>query len=134
MEVIIGVVAAILLGLIFINLMFGKRTWKTKPPFKTLIILGSGGHTAEMFSFLKTLDMDDYTPRCYIVANTDLGVNGSENKAKQFENSCKKGSFRVCRIPRSREVGQSWLIVPWFVLKALIASSLIMFREWPDLV
>ncbi|KAF3590586.1 hypothetical protein DY000_02026830 [Brassica cretica] len=54
------------------------------PSFTTLIVLGSGGHTAEMLSLLSVLRMDRYTPRFYIAAATD---NMSLQKARSFEHS-----------------------------------------------
>jgi beta-1,4-N-acetylglucosaminyltransferase len=52
--------------------------------FTTLIVLGSGGHTAEMLSLLSVLRKDRFTPRFYIAAATD---NMSLQKARSFEDS-----------------------------------------------
>ncbi|KAK9268158.1 hypothetical protein L1049_010600 [Liquidambar formosana] len=53
-------------------------------PVSTLIILGSGGHTAEMLNLLSVLQKDMFTPRFYIAAATD---NMSLQKARLLENS-----------------------------------------------
>jgi beta-1,4-N-acetylglucosaminyltransferase len=71
---------------------------------RLLIILGSGGHTAEMFSLLQHLPRDYYSPRIYIVARTDAF---SVRKATEYEKDA--ADYCIERIPRSREVGQSYL-------------------------
>lgn len=38
---------------------------------KTLIVLGSGGHTGEMLKMVATLDPFRHSPRIYVVAATD---------------------------------------------------------------
>ncbi|KAK2783696.1 UDP-N-acetylglucosamine transferase subunit [Emmonsiellopsis sp. PD_33] len=54
------------------------------PPTHLLIVLGSGGHTAEMISMLKhaPLDPDLYTYRTYVVSSGD---SFSARKAVEFE-------------------------------------------------
>ncbi|KAK2808820.1 hypothetical protein FQN50_004296 [Emmonsiellopsis sp. PD_5] len=54
------------------------------PPTHLLIVLGSGGHTAEMISMLKRapLDPDLYTYRTYVVSSGD---SFSARKAVEFE-------------------------------------------------
>lgn len=45
---------------------------------KTVIVLGSGGHTAEMMMVVKNLRTEVYSPRLYVLANTDkIGVGSS---------------------------------------------------------
>jgi hypothetical protein len=46
-----------------------------------------GGHTAEMLQLVKSLDGIKYTPRSYIVANTDIL---SEEKATMYEQALDK--------------------------------------------
>ncbi|XP_043707239.1 UDP-N-acetylglucosamine transferase subunit ALG14-like [Telopea speciosissima] len=80
----------------------------------TLIILGSGGHTAEMLNLVSLLQKDRFTPRFYIAAKTD---NMSLQKARVLEDSLvdQTGDRKVLeaaqfmQIYRSREVGQSYL-------------------------
>jgi len=38
---------------------------------KTAIVLGSGGHTTEMIKLLGGVDLKKFTPRHYIVADSD---------------------------------------------------------------
>lgn len=39
----------------------------SKDKVKTMIVLGSGGHTAEMFQALEAVSTDIFTPRCYVL-------------------------------------------------------------------
>lgn len=56
---------------------------KSLGPVSTLIVLGSGGHTAEMLNVLSVLQKDLFSPRFYIAAATD---NMSLQKARTYEN------------------------------------------------
>ncbi|KAM0904967.1 hypothetical protein ACQ4PT_017665 [Festuca glaucescens] len=51
---------------------------------RCLIVLGSGGHTAEMMNILTELQKDRFTPRYYVAALTD---NMSLQKAQVYEKS-----------------------------------------------
>ncbi|KAG6416695.1 hypothetical protein SASPL_124131 [Salvia splendens] len=55
-------------------------------PLSTLIVLGSGGHTAEMLNLLAVMQMDRFKPRYYIAAATD---NMSLQKARVMEDTLK---------------------------------------------
>ena len=39
---------------------------------QTMIVLGSGGHTAEMMTLVSTLNPKIYEPRIYVCAKSDL--------------------------------------------------------------
>eukprot|EP00088_Acartia_fossae_P020861 TRINITY_DN22374_c0_g1_i2.p1 TRINITY_DN22374_c0_g1~~TRINITY_DN22374_c0_g1_i2.p1 ORF type:complete len:208 (+),score=3.64 TRINITY_DN22374_c0_g1_i2:38-661(+) len=69
----------------------------------TAIVLGSGGHTTEMFKLLSTLDLQKFTPRTYFVADSD---EFSLKKLIEFEKE--RTDYQVHIIPRAREVGQSY--------------------------
>ena len=43
-------------------------------PMKTLVVLGSGGHTTEMLHLLKNLDPQRYAPLIFIVAELINGL------------------------------------------------------------
>ena len=60
----------------------GRHVAAAAVPRKTLICLGSGGHTAEMFAILRALDARTYTPRTYVLAATDTT---SAVKVERFE-------------------------------------------------
>lgn len=81
-----------------------------------------------MFKFLATLG-DDYYPRTYVIADTD---RGSEAKAIRFEDSLGR-KFNIRKIPRSREVGQSYLTSIFTTLYSLLSSYWI-FLQGVDLV
>ncbi|KAJ0960353.1 hypothetical protein J5N97_001803 [Dioscorea zingiberensis] len=67
----------------------------------TMIVLGSGGHTAEMLSIVNVLNKERFSPRFYVAATTD---NMSLQKA---QGSSEAAQF--LQIYRSREVGQSYI-------------------------
>jgi len=104
-------------------------------PIKVLIILGSGGHTTEMIKVLSHIDLSVYKPRIYCVAKTD---KISVTKLKQFEENnyleVKGDHFNVKMIPRSREVGQSYLTSIWTTIFALFASINVVYKIMPDLI
>jgi beta-1,4-N-acetylglucosaminyltransferase len=53
-----------------------------KSSAKVVIVLGSGGHTAEMLRLIEPLDFDKYSSRIYVVSSGDTL---SEGKARNFE-------------------------------------------------
>ncbi|KAF8413600.1 hypothetical protein HHK36_001592 [Tetracentron sinense] len=65
----------------------------TPQPISTLIVLGSGGHTAEMLNLVSLLQKDRFTPRFYIAASTDNMSAGEVTEPAQF-----------MQIYRSREI------------------------------
>ncbi|XP_010517568.1 PREDICTED: UDP-N-acetylglucosamine transferase subunit ALG14 homolog [Camelina sativa] len=106
--------------------------------FTTLVVLGSGGHTAEMLSLLSVLRMDRFTPRFYIAAATD---NMSLQKARSFEDSLavkvpavKKVSSQFMQIYRSREVGQSYVTSVWTTIVAIVHGLWLMIRIRPQVI
>ncbi|KAK6048753.1 oligosaccharide biosynthesis protein Alg14 like protein [Cooperia oncophora] len=109
----------------------GKK--KTSPRSKTVslcCVMGSGGHTTEMLELLKNLG-SQYNPRCYVVADTD---QMSEDKIFDSEKQRDSGAFQVCRIPRSREVGQSFLTAVPTTLYSFIHALRIVWKASPDLL
>ncbi|XP_031482989.1 UDP-N-acetylglucosamine transferase subunit ALG14 [Nymphaea colorata] len=142
----IGVAASILLLLIFIRIMFvflstGKpvRNLCSSKPVSTLIILGSGGHTAEMMNLLCVLEIDKFSPRSYIAAATD---NMSLQKAKVFEQSLAHGASagntsrtaKFMQIYRSREVGQSYVTSVGTTLVAMVHALWLILKIRPTVV
>ncbi|MEE6495735.1 hypothetical protein FKM82_002130 [Ascaphus truei] len=104
------VLAALLLALrIWLVLrQSGRRRPKRTGSVSLLVVAGSGGHTTEILRLLSSLSKS-YSPIHYIVAETD---EMSENKIHSFESTkasvISKPLYSIHRIPRSREVGQSW--------------------------
>ncbi|KAL7874384.1 hypothetical protein SRHO_G00053540 [Serrasalmus rhombeus] len=99
-----------------------------------LVVAGSGGHTTEIIRLMESLSQV-YTPRHYVIADTD---KMSEDKIRAFESSKVKGDspaqFTIHRIPRSREVRQSWSSSVLSTLYALLYSVPLVFRLRPDMV
>ncbi|XP_057448650.1 uncharacterized protein LOC130740158 [Lotus japonicus] len=112
-----------------------KRALK---PVSTLIILGSGGHTAEMLNLLAVLQKDRFNPRFYIAAATD---NMSLQKAQLLENSLEAengssvtGAAQFMKIYRSREVGQSYITSVWTTLIAMVHALWLMIKIRPEVI
>jgi len=108
----------------------------TKKKVKTMVVVGSGGHTAEMFQALEAVSTDVFTPRCYVLAATD---KRSEDKVIAFETKVGNGtpdtsSFTVKRIPRSRHVGQSYFTSIWTTIVSFFFCLGLLRNEKPDLL
>uniref|UniRef100_A0A7C9FPD2 UDP-N-acetylglucosamine transferase subunit ALG14 n=1 Tax=Opuntia streptacantha TaxID=393608 RepID=A0A7C9FPD2_OPUST len=138
-----GVVILILTVLTFILLRFlyvihqtGKPLCPTSAkPLSTLIVLGSGGHTAEMLNLLAALQKDRFYPRYYIAAATD---NMSLQKARTFESSSDdemgKDKAEYMQIYRSREVGQSYITSVGTTLVAIAHALWLMIKVRPQVI
>ena len=112
------------------------------------MVLGSGGHTTEMVALVRALDRQVYTPRTYIIAQTD-----PLSKIKiEKEESGRDDDVRLITIPRqyspsnqifltlnniffrSREVGQSYISSIATTVYAFIGSFQPIFRLQPQLL
>ena len=92
----------------------------------TLVILGSGGHTSEMLRLISVLDHRKYDPKMFMVADTD---NSSMNKLNNM--NC---DDKIFVIPRSREVGQSWISTIMTSLKAITYCLPVLWKHRPKLI
>lgn len=113
-------------------LIFAKRDQKPgkrSHPAKTMIILGSGGHTAEMLRIVEYLNFENYSPRVYIYAQTD---QLSAKKVRDLEDG--NEDYKVVQIYRSREVRQSYLTSIWTTAFATLNCLPILWRESPELI
>lgn len=102
-------------------------------PLKVMVVAGSGGHTTEMMRLLGSLS-PYYQPRIYVLAETD---KMSAEKIAYFEKNRKEkyhSEFKIIKIPRSREVRQSWLSSVFTTLNAVFFSFPVVFWEKPDLL
>ncbi|KAF3181036.1 UDP-N-acetylglucosamine transferase subunit [Orbilia oligospora] len=110
------------------SILQSSRIVELTPPEKShvLMILGSGGHTAEMFSLLSSISPDIITHRTYVFSSGDIH---SARSAQAFETSLagsytkkanEKIGYRLLEIPRARRVRQSWVTTPWSCLMCLI--------------
>lgn len=114
--------------IIFVNGSKTKKTEKLKQA-KTLIVLGSGGHTTEILRIVQKLNLEKYSPRVYVKADSDTI---SSKKVKEFEKS--KNNYKIIEISRSREVGQSYLTSVLTTVWTIFQSFPIIWREKPDLL
>ncbi|PKA56337.1 beta-1,4-N-acetylglucosaminyltransferase [Apostasia shenzhenica] len=134
-------VALVVIRLAFVTLCSGRPLGAAPQHVKTLIILGSGGHTAEMLSIVNVLHKDRFVPRFYIAAATD---SMSLQKARVLEESLiAKGKIsnrkveevaRFAQIYRSREVGQSYLTSIGTTLLATLHALWLMLKIRPQVI
>lgn len=83
LSVVLGIIVLSLVRLLWILPSFRSQSRPSrKSSAKIVIVLGSGGHTAEMLRLIKPLNFDKYTRRVYVVSSGDTL---SEGKAKAFE-------------------------------------------------
>lgn len=159
----LGVVFAILAAFAALRVAIAALRPAAPRRARTVVVLGSGGHTAEMLRLLRKLDFDRYAPRTYVVAATDAM---SAAKAETFERqraeqggaasragaaegasasaagggSASAGApppscpYRVVRIPRSREVGQSFVTSVFTTLWAMAFAAWVAAAARPDVV
>ena len=131
-DVFIGVISAIttLLVIILFFTVVNRRKSANRgddsAPKNTLVILGSGGHTMEMLKLLSKIDTSKFS-LTFAVANTD-----KLSRLKALE---KYPRSRVEVIPRSREVGQSYVTSVWTTLiSAVICYKILLKLGRVDLV
>ena len=105
------------------------RRRKRTRPVSTLVVLGSGGHTTEMIRLLTFLDVRKYSPLTYVVATTDT----TSLQRIEASNSARRGDA-VFRIPRSREVGQSYFTSILTTLRSFLSCIYVALRVRPDFV
>ena len=106
-----------------------KKASKRNIPAKTIIVLGSGGHTKEILLIAQNLNKSNYTPRIYIQAKSD---EISFKKVEELEKNRK--DFQILKISRSRNVKQPYLTSILTTLRATIESFPIIWQEKPDLL
>ncbi|KAI4186880.1 MAG: hypothetical protein LQ348_004161 [Seirophora lacunosa] len=100
-------------------------------PTRLLVVLGSGGHTAEMLSILQGLDPTLYTHRSYVVSSGD---DFSALKAIEFESTMRSAyeqgkrestkvpsTYDISVVPRARNIHQPLLTTPISSLRCLLA-------------
>ncbi|KAL2828710.1 oligosaccharide biosynthesis protein Alg14-like protein [Aspergillus cavernicola] len=99
-------------------------------PVHFLVVLGSGGHTAEMLSMLRRMQLDPikYTYRTYIVSSGD---SFSATKAVEFESTLVErgaapGSYTVVTVPRARRVHQSYFTAPFTTIQSFYSCLLVL--------
>ena len=111
---------------------------KRTSPCRTLVVLGSGGHTAEMLRLLGGMNLHSYTPRVYVVAEGD---KMSVDKVEKFESTTSRSTqglesaaMSIRKVPRARQVMQSYITSILSTLVAVLYSLPIAWSAYPDLV
>ncbi|KAJ5069370.1 glycosyl transferase-related [Anaeramoeba ignava] len=144
---------SIFLLIIFIRAVYILPIWKRptqmktkrqkyKIPISILSVIGSGGHTAEMLKLLDGLlqkDRTRYYQVNFIVAKTD---KNSKIKIEKFIQNIRenptsliqKNQFKIFEIPRSREVGQSFISCILPTIRAFFSSLFVLFKTKPKLL
>lgn len=85
-----------------------------------------------MLKFISTLDWKIFESATFVIADTD---KDSEYKAQSFMSTVRNGPrYGFVRIPRTREVGQSYVTSVFTTLKSLLSCVKLMFSTRPDLV
>lgn len=102
------------------------------PQKKILSVMGSGGHTTEMVRMLSDLDFEKHGDRTYVLAETDRISPGKVETLEGKKNNA--GKHAVVKVPRSREVGQSYVTSVLTTFVAFFYSFAAVWRFMPDVV
>ncbi|CAK1596236.1 unnamed protein product [Parnassius mnemosyne] len=97
--------------------------------FKTIICIGSGGHTSEILRLMSNLNTRKFGPRLYILADSDTS---SEVKIHNMENG--STSYTLCRIPRSRNVKQTYSSSIFTTIYATLSTIPIVYKFAPNVI
>jgi beta-1,4-N-acetylglucosaminyltransferase len=113
-----------------------QRKRPTQPQGHILIVLGSGGHTAEMVLLLQDQDANilrQFKERTWVVSEGDAF---SGDRAASMETLVgRKGEGVVATVPRARRVHQSLFTTPFDCLKCFWAcTTLLRARSAPDII
>jgi beta-1,4-N-acetylglucosaminyltransferase len=109
-----------------------------RPPLRTLIVLGSGGHTTEILYMTQHLNMNGtgplFHPIDYCKADTDTTSTDRVRLNHAFTNPNSSDSIQIHNIPRSREVGQSYISSIYSTLVSIWYSFLLVYRLRPRVI
>ncbi|XP_067947906.1 UDP-N-acetylglucosamine transferase subunit ALG14-like [Watersipora subatra] len=95
-----------------------------------MAVLGSGGHTKELLVFLSVLG-PKLSPRSFIVAESD---HLSVDKIRQQQKESQDINYEIFKLPRSREIHQSYLSSIFTSIKALMFAVPLVIRVKPDIL
>jgi beta-1,4-N-acetylglucosaminyltransferase len=96
-----------------------------------MIVLGSGGHTAEMLLLLSTVSLGEFGRRTWVVSDGDAF---SAARAVGVENGVKGGEWEVITIPRARRVHQTLLTAPISSVVCLWTCLRLLSRHPPSII
>lgn len=103
-------------------------------PYRTLVVLGSGGHTSEMIQLIRHLSSERYHPLLFVKAATDTTSTGRLQAANLLSSSSSSPATVVHEIPRAREVGQSYVSSVMSTLHAFFYALQLVARTRPDVL
>uniref|UniRef100_A0A915IH76 UDP-N-acetylglucosamine transferase subunit ALG14 n=1 Tax=Romanomermis culicivorax TaxID=13658 RepID=A0A915IH76_ROMCU len=139
MLIIISVISVIFILLYTARLLIGRRCRNgalhsrgVKSDFNVWIVLGSGGHTAEMLRIVSNLG-PRYNKRRYILADTDKTSLCKLHECEKMR-ECKVDFYDFFLVPRSREVGQSYLSSVFTTLHSFCKVLRLVFDSDSDLL
>lgn len=98
---------------------------------RTILCIGSGGHTTELIRIVQNLEPTKYEPRLYIVAENDFS---SEVKIHKAEKSEINKTYVICKIPRSRNVNQSYFSSVFSTLHATLYTVPVVYNFKPNII
>lgn len=117
-----------LMYIIFQHLTNSRSLNESKQPVRTLIVIGSGGHTAEMLRLMNNMNKIKFMPRLYLLADTDT------TSRSRVENNEIGLDWSIATIPRSRHVNQSYLTSIFSTIYAIFVTVPVVISFKPDLV
>ncbi|KAM7055225.1 UDP-N-acetylglucosamine transferase subunit ALG14 isoform 1-T1 [Molossus nigricans] len=131
----VGAVAVVLALRLW--LVLHSRVVVPRESVSLMAVAGSGGHTTELLRLLEHLS-SAYSPRHYVIADTDdisaRKIHAFELSRADRDPSNMAPGHHIHRIPRSREVQQSWLSTVLSTLHAAWLALPLTYRLKPDLV
>lgn len=104
-----------------------------------MVVLGSGGHTAEMMTLISEVYEDLVNQRkidtkiIYVIGKSD---HHSLSKVKEMHKNMKSNESELSfmALPRAREVGQSWISSIWSSLHASVWAFVLIYKEKPSMI
>ncbi|XP_047529606.1 UDP-N-acetylglucosamine transferase subunit ALG14 homolog [Vanessa atalanta] len=96
---------------------------------RTIYCIGSGGHTTELLRLMSHLDSKKFQPRLFILAKNDIS---SEVKIQEAVDG--SDDYTLYRIPRSRNVKQSYISSVFTTIYATLSTIPILFKFKPDVI
>lgn len=111
------------------NIITGQCALVRTKTLRTVFCIGSGGHTTELLRLVKTINKKKYDPRMYILADNDAS---SEVKIHETEKG--QHNYSLARIPRSRNVQQSYLSSVISTLHATLCTFPVIYNFKPDVI
>lgn len=97
-----------------------------------MIVLGSGGHTAEILTMLKKLDFNKFCKIFFVHSHND--TNSVRKLQEQFDLDKYKRKIEILSLYRSRQVGQSYFSSIFTTLIAFAHSVLLILKTRPNIV